>query len=425
MKYKELYYTLQDIFPNYAEEILRGLFLLNDGLEKTKESIGNIPYKILKENNNLDKITDMENKIDDLLKSISALGIDITAYQDSSDKRDDVKSKSIDSSIPDQPIDENLFQKMDFTGTKPIKFKLLGEEREITSWKDLFFFTCEYLSLLDRGIFDEFVHNPKFRGRTRWYFSYDKKQISTPELINNTNIYAEKNLPANIIRDLLVRMFKRYKIKESDFQVYLKSRYRLKRGANKDENDKLTKYIIDTMKPIDRKCVVGLNQKENRKLDEFMGTKSHIGFVKMKEDHKRTKNRCIYYDKILSCCLCKKSPYLHMYCGNISHCDFYKEKNTQNEDLNSNTNSIREVLANDIIYVVKDKKNNNEVSCPHCHGKLKPRLLSILDKTDNKRVSLNGYECVKCHDQFSYYQDVTSLQDSIGRHSLGTALYNF
>ena len=140
MEYKELYYTLQDIFPNYAEEILRGLFLLNDGLEKTKESIGNIPYKILKENNNLDKITDMENKIDDLLKSISALGIDITAYQDSSDKRDDVKSKSIDSSIPDQPIDENLFQKMDFTGTKPIKFKLLGEEREITSWKDLFFF---------------------------------------------------------------------------------------------------------------------------------------------------------------------------------------------------------------------------------------------------------------------------------------------
>lgn len=423
MKYKELYYTLQDIFPNYAEEILRGLFLLNDGLEKTKESIGNIPYKILKENNNLDKITDMENKIDDLLKSISALGIDITAYQDSSDKRDDVKSKSIDSSIPDQPIDENLFQKMDFTGTKPIKFKLLGEEREITSWKDLFFFTCEYLSLLDRGIFDEFVHNPEFRGRTRWYFSYDKKQISTPELINNTNIYAEKNLPANIIRDLLVRMFKRYKIKESDFQVYLKSRYRLKRGANKDENDKLTKYIIDTMKPIDRKCVVGLNQKENRKLDEFMGTKSHIGFVKMKEDHKRTKNRCIYYDKILSCCLCKKSPYLHMHCGNISHCDFYKEKNTQNEDLNSNTNSIREVLANDIIYVVKDKKNNNEVSCPHCHGKLKPRLLSIFDKTDNKRVSLNGYECVKCHDQFSYYQDVTSLQDSIGRHSLGSKIY--
>ena len=423
MEYKELYYTLQDIFPNYAEEILRGLFLLNDGLEKTKESIGNIPYKILKENNNLDKITDMENKIDDLLKSISALGIDITAYQDSSDKRDDVKSKSIDSSIPDQPIDENLFQKMDFTGTKPIKFKLLGEEREITSWKDLFFFTCEYLSSLDRGIFDEFVHNPEFRGRTRWYFSYDKKQISTPELINNTNIYAEKNLPANIIRDILVRMFKRYEIKESDFQVYLKSRYRLKRGANKEENDKLTKYIIDTMKPIDRKCVVGLNQKENRKLDEFMGTKSHIGFVKMKEDHKRTKNRCINYDKILSCCLCKISPYLHMHCGNISHCDFYKEKNTQNEDLNSNTNSIREVLANDIIYVVKDKKNNNEVSCPHCHGKLKPRLLSILDKTDNKRVSLNGYECVKCHDQFSYYQDVTSLQDSIGLHSFGSKIY--
>lgn len=80
-------------------------------------------------------------------------------------------------------------------------------------------------------------------------------------------------------------------------------------------------------------------------------------------------------------------------------------------------------MANDIIYVVKDKKNNNEVSCPHCHGKLKPRILSLLDKTDNKRVSLNGYECVKCHDQFSYYQDVTSLQDSISLHSLGSKIY--
>lgn len=423
MEYKELYYTLQDIFPDYAKEILKGLFLLNDGLEKTKDSIGNIPYKILKENNNLNKITDMENKIDDLLKAIAAMNIDINTYPDCSDKYNGEKDELINSSVPERPINEKLFQKMDFTGTKPIKFKLLGEEREVTSWKDLFFFVCEYLSSLDLKIFDEFVHNSEFRGRTRWYFSYDEKQISTPEIINNTNIYAEKNLPANVIRDILIKMFKKYSIQGSDFQVYLKSGYKSKRGINKDkdENDKLTKYIIDTMRPVNQKRTVGLSQKENKKLDEFMGTKSHIGFVKMKEDHKRTKNRCTYYDKILSCCLCKKSPYLHTHCGNISHCDFYKEKNAQDEDLNSNIGSIREVLGNDVIYVIQD--NNNEVVCPHCHGKLRPRILSLLDKTDNKRVSLNGYECVKCHDQFSCYQDVTNLQKSMGLHSLGSKIY--
>lgn len=423
MEYKTLYCTLNDIFPDYAKEILKGLFLINDGLIKTKNSIGNIPYKVLKEDNNLNKITDMEKMINDLLKLISYTNIDITVCQDNHGIDNDIKEKLIDGTIPDGPINGKMFPKIDFTGTKPIKFKLLGEEKDVTSWKDLFFFICESLSSLDIKIFDDFIHNSEFRGRTRWYFSYDEKQISTPELIHNTNIYAEKNLSANIIRDILIKIFKKYSIGESDFQVYLKSEYRSKRSTNKDENDRLTKYIVETMKPSDRKKTLGFNQRENRKLDEFMGTKSHIGYVKMKEDHKRTKNRCIYYDKDLSCCLYKKSPYLYTHCGNISHCDFYEETNVQNENHNRKIGSTREILANDIIYVVHDIKNDNEVTCPHCHGKLKSRILSLFDKTDNKRVSLNGYECIKCHDQFSPYQDVKTLQASIGLHSLGSKIY--
>ena len=77
MEYKTLYYTLKDIFPDYAEEILKGLFLINDGLKKTKDSIGNIPYKVLKEDNNLNKITDMEDSINNLLRLISNMNIDI------------------------------------------------------------------------------------------------------------------------------------------------------------------------------------------------------------------------------------------------------------------------------------------------------------------------------------------------------------
>ncbi|MGO5130627.1 hypothetical protein [Mitsuokella jalaludinii] len=423
MEYKTLYYTLKDIFPDYAEEILKGLFLINDGLKKTKDSIGNIPYKVLKEDNNLNKITDMEDSINNLLRLISNMNIDIAICQNNQDRYKNIKEKLIDINMVNQPINGKMFQKMNFTGRKPIKFELFGEEKDVTSWKDLFFFVCESLSVSDIKKFNEFVHNSEFKGRTRWYFSYDEKQLSTPELIHNTNIYAEKNLPANTIRDILSKMFKKYRIGESDFQVYLKSGYKSKRAINEDENDRLTKYIVETMKPSDRKKKIGLNQQENRKLDEFMGTKSHIGYIKMKEDHKRTKNRCIYYDKDLSCCLCKKSPYLHTHCGNISHCDFYEETNVQDEKYNSKTNSIREILANDIIYVFHDIKNDDEVTCPHCHGKLRPRILSLLDKTDNKRVSLNGYECIKCHNQFSPYQDVKTLQMAIGLHSLGSKIY--
>ena len=241
MEYKTLYYTLKDIFPDYAEEILKGLFLINDGLKKTKDSIGNIPYKVLKEDNNLNKITDMEDSINNLLRLISNMNIDIAICQNNQDRYKNIKEKLIDINMVNQPINGKMFQKMNFTGRKPIKFELFGEEKDVTSWKDLFFFVCESLSVSDIKKFNEFVHNSEFKGRTRWYFSYDEKQLSTPELIHNTNIYAEKNLPANTIRDILSKMFKKYRIGESDFQVYLKSGYKSKRAINEDENERLTK----------------------------------------------------------------------------------------------------------------------------------------------------------------------------------------
>ena len=76
-EYKDLYDKLKNIYPNYAEEILIWLFFINDGLRKTIESIGNIPYKVLREKNNLETITEMEDVIDHLLKAISDMNLDI------------------------------------------------------------------------------------------------------------------------------------------------------------------------------------------------------------------------------------------------------------------------------------------------------------------------------------------------------------
>ena len=197
-EYKDLYDKLKNIYPNYAEEILKGLFFINDGLRKTKESIGNIPYKVLREKNNLETITEMEDVIDHLLKAISDMNLDINietnipkTIQNKNEIIDNEKSNDDETNIP---IIGNEFYKIDFTGTKPVMVRLLEEEKTVTSWKDVFFFVCETLASLDIDIFSGFVHNSEFRGRTRWYFSYNETQISTPELINNTHIYAEKNL---------------------------------------------------------------------------------------------------------------------------------------------------------------------------------------------------------------------------------------
>lgn len=210
-EYKDLYDKLKNIYPNYAEEILKGLFFINDGLRKTKESIGNIPYKVLREKNNLETITEMEDVIDHLLKAISDMNLDINietnipkTIQNKNEIIDNEKSNDDETNIP---IIGNEFYKIDFTGRKPVMVRLLEEEKTVTSWKDVFFFVCETLASLDIDIFSGFVHNSEFRGRTRWYFSYNETQISTPELINNTHIYAEKNLPANVIRDILIKMF--------------------------------------------------------------------------------------------------------------------------------------------------------------------------------------------------------------------------
>lgn len=181
-EYKDLYDKLKNIYPNYAEEILKGLFFINDGLRKTKESIGNIPYKVLREKNNLETITEMEDVIDHLLKAISDMNLDINietnipkTIQNKNEIIDNEKSNDDETNIP---IIGNEFYKIDFTGTKPVMVRLLEEEKTVTSWKDVFFFVCETLASLDIDIFSGFVHNSEFRGRTRWYFSYNETQIS-------------------------------------------------------------------------------------------------------------------------------------------------------------------------------------------------------------------------------------------------------
>lgn len=150
-EYKDLYDKLKNIYPNYAEEILKGLFFINDGLRKTKESIGNIPYKVLREKNNLETITEMEDVIDHLLKAISDMNLDINietnipkTIQNKNEIIDNEKSNDDETNIP---IIGNEFYKIDFTGTKPVMVRLLEEEKTVTSWKDVFFFCLRNVSI--------------------------------------------------------------------------------------------------------------------------------------------------------------------------------------------------------------------------------------------------------------------------------------
>ena len=55
------------------------------------------------------------------------------------------------------------------------------------------------------------------------------------------------------------------------------------------------------------------------------GVPMTITYVKSKDERRRSRKRCFYYDSENSVCCCQKSGYHGMDCGYISHCEYYSE----------------------------------------------------------------------------------------------------
>lgn len=414
MQCKELYNNIKKYTPQSLDELNQGISLIQKSLLKSKLYIDNIPFKDLPDDTH--ELKDTACSIEVVLNLIRELNIKI----DDQINGLTYEENKIDDSIQDDRIYLNEFVKKDFSGTKPIQFTLLSETREVKSWKDLFFGVCEILNKFDEKIFLQFIHNPKFQGKSRWYFSMQEEELSTPEAIPNSNVYAEKNLTANIIRNVVAEMLQYYYVTDKDFCIILRNKNITKRRTkkqikNENSSPDLSKFIVDTMRPVNPKKAYIKPDYRNKKLDEMMGTKSHIGFVKMEEDHKRTKNKCVFFNKEMGVCSCNKSPYYNIHCGNISHCDYYNENNDISENRAEHNKGYKDINpkkispVNDKVYLLEDDKWDSTKTCSKCFGKLEKKYIKVFDRTENRNCYLKGYVCKNCKMQFARRADIDDL----------------
>ena len=115
-------------------------------------------------------------------------------------------------------LDENLKY------TQPCVFILGKKEVKVNSWKEMLVETCRILKERDSKKFINFMNDEDFKGARRPYFSFERKNMSEPKImnINCEKIYIETNLSVNVINKLLHKLVKQYDMDLNQFKIYLK-----------------------------------------------------------------------------------------------------------------------------------------------------------------------------------------------------------
>jgi len=110
------------------------------------------------------------------------------------------------------------------TGTKPKKIVIDGEVLSMKkrSWIECFMMFNNYLYNYDSQIFESFINDDDFKGRTQRIISKNVEFCRKPILLNdNLNIYIESNLSANAILKYIKLIAEKYRFEDDDIIFYI------------------------------------------------------------------------------------------------------------------------------------------------------------------------------------------------------------
>lgn len=129
----------------------------------------------------------------------------------------------------DNDVDEknnlyyNLTEKIDYRGTKPREFSLIGEYTKVTSWKDLLSKFIILTFNMDNSIYNEFANSDfSIENATRAYITHDNRKLRDGIEIENSGIYYESNLSANNILSFIKSIVLKMNLELDDLNIYLR-----------------------------------------------------------------------------------------------------------------------------------------------------------------------------------------------------------
>lgn len=124
----------------------------------------------------------------------------------------------VDSNIPHSLYDV-------YTHKRPAGFEIFGRRFEANDWKDVYTKTCEVLVDKNKEVFESFISDKSLQGKKLQYFSKDSNVIRSPRKILGTDIFIMTNMSANQIRNNIEKLLRKYKIKITDYKIYLRADY--------------------------------------------------------------------------------------------------------------------------------------------------------------------------------------------------------
>lgn len=111
----------------------------------------------------------------------------------------------------------------DFTFKRPYGFVLCGAGfKDVATWRRLFELVCHNLRRRDEDLFEELPDNRVFvTKRDNTFFSRDPQHLRSASKLTDT-VYAEVNLSANSLRNVMRDLLKTFGISTTDMMIYLR-----------------------------------------------------------------------------------------------------------------------------------------------------------------------------------------------------------
>lgn len=230
----DLLKTICELYPGKAEDIGESIGLLNMVLDELLNTITtDVSSKLSNRNHDaatksleLHKRISQEYDENSEFKEFIENSLLVDLSNDSVVQTDEDEKKTIpdySKYTVDQTIPHTLYENFEFK--RPIGFKLNDKIVEASNWANVLQFTCELLYSIDSQIFTSFIGDKNMNGKKKSYFSYSEDNIRKPRKLQCAKIYIETNLSANSIKQIIIKMLKKYKIKLTDYIVYFRADY--------------------------------------------------------------------------------------------------------------------------------------------------------------------------------------------------------
>lgn len=255
---QEIEELIEEIKHNYeknAIDIKDSLDLLNlsfDGLldslnEKMTENHKNRIYE------DSGKLVEMCKKVSEIQQEVFGISelLSYDNYEENVLEDDDenentlinYKEYEIDSSIP-----HSIYE--DFTHMRVDSFTIKGKNYKVSDWKELLVKTCNILSEYNAEKFYGFIGDSSMKGRKHYFFGSTLIETDTGkknEKLKNVDIYVWTNLSANSIRNLVRKLLKKFDIKFSEYNIFLRADYSSLHNYKSDDS-KYNDQIVEDEK---------------------------------------------------------------------------------------------------------------------------------------------------------------------------------